>query len=147
MAVLAATSSAKTGENLYDAIGPKFGAGQQPVSLSNRITWIAARGRSGMAHQAAVASACAAGTWLICLRRNRFSAASAPCGRSMSQMNVTRSQRSLIIVLTPSTMTNIMPDQLDRCDSNAAGPLEDVEFYSCGLHPSENNLQKGMVHI
>ena len=44
----------------------------------------------------------------------------------------TRSQRSWIIVLMPPMMTDIVLDQLHRCDSNAAGSLVDVEFYFCG---------------
>jgi hypothetical protein len=36
-----------------------------------------------------------------CLRRNRFSAASAPCGRKTSQMNVARSPRGWVIALAP----------------------------------------------
>jgi hypothetical protein len=58
-------------------------------------------------------------SWYIAnyLRRNRFSAASAPCGRMMSQMNLNKSRRRQAIVLIKSMMVYIMSYQVWKCDA------------------------------
>lgn len=53
MADPAAISSARTGESLGGASGPKFEVGQQRVHASNRRVWTAALGQPGTQHPAA----------------------------------------------------------------------------------------------
>ena len=54
------------------------------------------------------------------------SAARAPCGRMLSQMNVTKSQRRDVIVLIKPMMVYIMPYQVSKCDALEIPPLKAI---------------------
>ena len=94
------------------------------LDRSMRVTRNAVSGRRGFSLR----------SWYIanCLRRNRFSAASAPCGRMRSQMNLAKSHRREVIVRMQSMMANIMPYQVSKRDALEIPLLKGMGSNFCG---------------